>query len=218
MDDLLELARSVVRSEAAGIADLESQLDERLLAAARMLIEAPGKVLTSGVGTSGQTARRLAHLLSVTGTPALYVNPVDGLHGGLGALGRGDVLVVVSKNGDGDEVHEFVERARGLAAPVIVLSSVADSRLAVLGDLTVILSVPRAADPGGIVAMGSSLVFSAWGDALAMVAMRLRGYRWEQVLFAHPGGAVGRLAIGDLEAAPGGGEVVAAAPQASEER
>ncbi len=196
---IVEIGRARVRAEIAALATLESQIDERLAAAARILLQAEGKVVPVGVGTSGVTARRLAHLLSVTGTPAIFLHPADGLHGSLGAIEPGDVVIAISKGGQSAELNEFTRRAKTRGAKVIVLTSLDGSELAALGDVTVVLPTPDGADPGGVIAMGSTLIASAWGDALAAALMDARGYAWAEVLFTHPGGAVGQLAANDVQ-------------------
>ena len=194
---LLEVGRARVVAEIAALATLESQIDDRLVAVARILL-ATGKVVPVGVGTSGVTARRLAHLLSVTGTPAIFLHPADGLHGSLGAIEPGDVVIAISKGGQSAELNEFTRRAKTRGARIIVLTSTDGTELAALGDVTVALPTPDGADPGGVIAMGSTLIASAWGDALAAALMDARGYSWATVLYTHPGGAVGRLATSDV--------------------
>lgn len=190
----LAAAREQVHSEEKLLAELEPLVDDRLVLAARIVLAHKGKVIPTGVGTSGEIARRMAHLLSVAGSPSLFLHPTDGLHGGLGAVTQDDVLIAISKGGQSGEVNELTRRAAARGAAVIVLTARQDSELAALGDLTVVLPAPDYADPEGIIAMGSTLAVAAWGDALAVVLMQLRGYRWDEVLFTHPGGAVGRRA------------------------
>jgi arabinose-5-phosphate isomerase len=158
-----------------------------------LLRSRPGKVLVAGMGTSGAVARRMAHLLSVMGTPALFVHPADGLHGTLGAVTDGDVVIAISKGGGSDELNEFVTRAAKLGAAVVAVTSAPESRLAQLATISVDLPTTLDGEPGGMVAMGSTLAVAAWGDALALIAMRMRGYDWPSVLFTHPGGSVGKL-------------------------
>jgi D-arabinose 5-phosphate isomerase GutQ len=192
--DLIEAGRSLVCAESDALRLVARDLDGRLLAAARILLSATGKVLPVGVGTSGETARRMAHLLAFTGTPALFLHPTDGLHGGLGGVVAGDVVVAISKGGQSAELNEFTRLARDRGATIIILTGDGASPLAALGDLTVVFETPEGADPRGIVAMGSTLAVAAWGDALAVVAMQMRGYDWDEALSTHPGGAVGLLA------------------------
>jgi arabinose-5-phosphate isomerase len=153
-----------------------------------------GKVITTGIGTSGAIARRMAHLLSLTGTPALYVHPSDGVHGSLGAVAVGDTVLALSKGGDSDEVNTFASRASVRGARVVAVTTQAGSPLATIADVVVALPGAEREDPGGIIAMGSTLTVAALGDAVALTLMRLRGYSWSDVLYAHPGGAVGKRA------------------------
>ncbi|WP_249382293.1 SIS domain-containing protein [Actinotalea sp. K2] len=160
---------------------------------ADLVIATTGKVITTGAGTSGTIARRLAHLLCVTGTPALYQNPGDGLHGSLGVAAEGDVVIAICKGGETAELSEFVSRTKERGALAVVLTAKPESSLAHLADEVVTID-SSGADPSGIIAMGSTLATAAWGDALAMLVMSARSYSWEQVLHSHPGGAVGKNA------------------------
>jgi D-arabinose 5-phosphate isomerase GutQ len=97
--ELLERARQVIDVESAAIASVSASLDQAFVAVAEVLLACEGKVLITGSGTSGTIAMRAAHLFSVGGTPAFYLSPSDGLHGGLGVLKKGDVVVALSKGG-----------------------------------------------------------------------------------------------------------------------
>jgi arabinose-5-phosphate isomerase len=189
--EALEAAVALLAAESRAVGSIADRLDGDFLRAVELLRSCAGKVIVSGVGTSGTVARRLAHLLSVTGTPALFLHPADALHGSLGAIDEADVVIVISKGGGSGEVNEFATRARQLGASVLVLTSTRVSSLAEGATLAVVLPVEEAGEPGGMIAMSSTLASSAWGDALALVLMRLRSYGFDRVLFTHPGGAVG---------------------------
>lgn len=195
----LELARSLVRAEAALLQEVEPLVDERMLSVARLINAHAGKVLPTGVGTSGEIARRMAHLLSVAGTPALFIHPTEGLHGRLGAVEGKDVVIAISKGGRSSELNEFARRAKARGAAVVALTSSPQSELGLLADIAVPVPATDTADPAGVIAMGSTLAVAAWGDALAMILKELRGYGWDQVLATHPGGAVGIRARRELE-------------------
>ena len=186
------LARETIRQDAAAVLAAEAAIDDGFMRAVELLLVCQGKVLVAGMGTSGATARRIAHLLSVGGTPSLYVHPADGLHGGLGAVTGSDVVVAISKGGQSGELNEFAERAKGRGATVVAMTAEPDSTLAALADAVILVRTPIEADPGGMIAMGSALANCAVGDALVVVLMRLRDYPWQAFEFTHPGGAVGR--------------------------
>ncbi len=190
----IDAAREQVRAEAELLARLEPLVNEQMLSVAHRIITRSGKVIPTGVGTSGEIARRMAHLLSVAGTPSLFLHPTDGLHGGLGAVTAGDTVVAISKGGQSTELNEFVRRARARGAFVIVVTAAPGSPLAALGEEVVEVPAPDSADPEGVIAMGSTLAVGAWGDALAVMMKGLRGYSMKEVFFTHPGGAVGQRA------------------------
>jgi D-arabinose 5-phosphate isomerase GutQ len=173
-------------------------LDEHFVSTVRLVLDAPGRILLAGMGTSGPVARRLAHILSASGTPALFLHPADALHGSLGAVIAGDLVLLVSKGGQSEEANTFAAHCKRRGASLVVLTATPYTALTAMADVTVTLPQAPGADPGGIIAMGSSLAAAAWGDALAWVVMRLRGYSWSNVLDAHPAGAVGHLEVEDV--------------------
>jgi D-arabinose 5-phosphate isomerase GutQ len=110
-DELIAAARTVVDADGRAVLSAAMALDEGFVAAARRLSTGTGKVLVTGSGTSGTVAARAAHLLSVCGTPAFYLSPTDGLHGGLGVLQPADLVLALSKGGSSEELNDFCRRA-----------------------------------------------------------------------------------------------------------
>lgn len=192
-EELLVDARAVIGDDARAVAAIADTLGLDFVDAVRLLVECRGKVLVAGLGISGTTARRIAHVLSLAGTPALFVHAADGLHGGLGAVSDGDVVIAISRGGDTGELNEFVRRARLQGAQALGIVHSRDVPLAGLVDIALEATLPEGVDPGGMINTGSSLAAAALGDALAMAAMRARGYPWSSFEFTHPGGAVGKL-------------------------
>ena len=130
----------------------------------------------------------------MSGTPAFFLNPGDGLHGSMGAVEADDVMIALSKGGSSSELNDLVARVQSIGTTVVALTSNATSSLGKLADITVELRNYPTADPGNLLAMGSTLAHSVWLDALAVVLMRAHAVSWERVHFTHPGGAVGLLA------------------------
>jgi D-arabinose 5-phosphate isomerase GutQ len=188
----LETARELIRREGAGVMSAAEQLDETFVKVVDLLLQCRGKVFVTGSGTSGAVARRMAHLLSVCGTPALFLPGMDALHGTMGAVVEGDVLITISHGGESDELNKLSERVKTRRVPVVALTAQPTSTLGRIADVTVVIDAGPEIDPGGLIAMGSTLVSAVWGDALAYVLMQKRGYGWDEVLFTHPAGAVGR--------------------------
>lgn len=199
-EDILAVARERLLVEARAVAALADAVDDTLITAASMILSCTGKVFIGGSGTSGTVARRMAHIFSVTGTPALAFSPMDALHGASGAILSTDLVLLISKGGASDEVIQLARIAQGRGAKVIALTRSHETPLAQIADHSVIVSVPAEAEIGGIVATGITIAQSAWGDALAEVLMRGRGYTWGEFMTTHPAGAVGRL--DDLPANP----------------
>jgi D-arabinose 5-phosphate isomerase GutQ len=190
---LLDAARQVVTNEGAAVLAVAEQLDETFVDVVELLENCQGKVFVTGSGTSGAVARRMAHLLAVCGTPSTFIHPMDALHGTMGALAPGDVLISISRGGESAEINDFSTRAQRRSVKVVALTAEPESSLGRLADITVVLTTAGEGDPGGVIAMGSTLVTAVWGDALANILMRRRGYGWDQVLETHPAGAVGLI-------------------------
>lgn len=185
-------AERVIRADAAAVLSALDGVDGAFVKAARRIAGCRGKILVTGSGTSGAIAQRAAHLLSVGGTPAFYLPPSDGLHGGLGALQNDDLVLAISKGGSSSELNEFCERAKQLCSGVIAITASPDSALGQLSDQIILMTSSDESDLGSIVATGSSLAAAAVTDALVEVCRSARGYSWDKVLFTHPSGAVGR--------------------------
>jgi D-arabinose 5-phosphate isomerase GutQ len=190
---LLDAARQVVTNEGAAVLAVAEQLDATFVDVVELLENCQGKVFVTGSGTSGAVARRMAHLLAVCGTPSTFIHPMDALHGTMGALAPGDVLISISRGGESAEINDFSTRAQRRSVKVVALTAEPESSLGRLADITVVLTTAGEGDPGGVIAMGSTLVTAVWGDALANILMRRRGYGWDQVLETHPAGAVGLI-------------------------
>jgi D-arabinose 5-phosphate isomerase GutQ len=138
-------------------------------------------------------AERLAHLLAVTGTPAFYLPCLDALHGGMGSIAPTDIVIALSKGGQSVELTQLVARLEERDVRVVAVTEKPESGFATAATYVVTLVTdPRDADLGGLVATGSTLVVGAWGDALTAVVMQARGYSWDDVISTHPGGIVGQ--------------------------
>jgi arabinose-5-phosphate isomerase len=192
-DSIVDAARASIRREALAVEGLSNQIDGSFAQLAQDILNLNGKVITTGTGTSGIMAERLAHLLAVSGTPAFYLPCLDALHGGMGAITEGDMVVAISKGGQSSELIELVTRLGERGIPVVAVTENPASPFAKAAHLVAAVKTePVDADPGGLIAMGSTLVAGAWGDALATVLMALRGHTWEEVIHIHPGGIVGQ--------------------------
>ena len=189
--DILTIARDTLRRESASVASLCDQLDEEFVRAAETLLDCRSHVLVGGAGTSRAVGERLAHLLSCCGTPALFIHPGDSQHGLSGAVRPDDVLFLLSKGGETNEVNFLAKHAKKVGATVIGLMEKTDSTLGRLSDIVLKVTPDNGVDPYGMIATGSSLTTSAFCDALCVTLLELRGYTKENFGQTHPGGAVG---------------------------
>jgi arabinose-5-phosphate isomerase len=196
---ILEMATDVISLESSAVASLAEQLKPSLAKAAQTMLDCKGHVIVSGSGTSHAVALRFAHLLSCSGTPALFLHPGDSQHGAAGAVRAEDVLVALSKGGETAEVNFLASVAKERGATVIGVTEKPESTLGRLSDIVLEVKAPDNVDPYGMIATGSSLFNSAFCDALCVVMLNLRGYSLEQFGRTHPGGAVGRKLKGSAQ-------------------
>lgn len=190
--EVIETAKKLVQREAETLLSLAESLDESFVDVVKLVYRCKGKVFVLGSGTSGTISKRMAHLLSVCGTPAVALNPMDCLHGTMGAITSHDIVFLISKGGETDELVKLADILGAQGVYRVVITESLNSSLTSKSDFIVKVHTKEGADVGGVIAMGSTLVVGAWGDALAAVLMRARGRTWEQVLQIHPGGAVGK--------------------------
>ena len=201
MPTVLEIARRVLSIEGAAIAALAARLDEPFERAIALLAQCRGRVVVTGLGKSGAIGRKIASTLASTGTPALFVHASEALHGDLGMVARGDVLLAISYSGRSDELLGMLPVVRGMEVPVIALTGNADSYLARQSDVALDTSVEKEACPLNLAPTSSTTAALALGDAIAVCLMETRGFQIPDFARFHPGGALGRgaaLTVGDL--------------------
>ena len=197
--DRLARAHRVLDVERAGLSALRERLDAEFARAIDVLLGCRGKVIVTGVGKSGIVCRKIAATFSSTGTPAFFLHAVEGGHGDLGTLVRGDVLLAVSNSGE-TEVVNLLPVARRFGIPIIAMCGSRDSTLARRADVVLDVSVPEEACPLGLAPTASTTATMALGDALAIALLEERGFSVEDFALLHPAGALGRklLRVEDL--------------------
>lgn len=191
-DALLAEGRRVLSVEAASLAALESKLGDGFVRACRLVHDASGRVVVSGLGKSGHVGRKIAATLTSTGTPATFLHPVEGLHGDMGIVGRDDVAILISKSGDTVELHGLIEYLVRLGVPIIALTGNPDSSLSRHAAAVLDCGVEEEACPMDLAPTSSTTAALAMGDALALVVFQLKGFREQDFADLHPGGALGR--------------------------
>jgi arabinose-5-phosphate isomerase len=177
--------------EAEAIRALVPRLDERFSAAVRVLHGCTGRVIVTGMGKSGLIGRKIAATFASTGTPAYFLHPAEGVHGDLGLLARGDVVLALSNSGETDELLAIVPAVKRLAVSVVLLTGRPDSALARVCDVVIDVAVSQEACPMNLAPTSSTTAALAMGDALAMALLEVRGLRPEDYASLHPRGALG---------------------------
>ena len=191
-----DIAQQVLRVEIEGIQSVMDRLDERFDSCVDTLYALRGRVIITGVGKSGLIGRKISATFTSTGSPAIFVHPVEGLHGDVGIVGRDDALLAISNSGETVEITSLAATVRTRGVKIIALTGVMSSSLARMADLVIDCAVPREACPLNMAPTASTTAALALGDALAISLMIRRGFREEDFLQHHPAGSLGeRLSL-----------------------
>jgi len=188
----LALARKVLQTESAAVAALADRLDDRFAGAVRLILECRGRVIVTGMGKSGLICRKIAATLSSTGTPAFFLHPAEAVHGDLGLVQSGDVVVAMSYSGETEELLRLVEHIKRLDATLIAMTGAPRSTLGRAATVVLDCSVSEEACPMNLVPTASTTAALAMGDALAMTVLVEKGFRVEDFAALHPGGKIGK--------------------------
>ncbi len=197
--DVLQAARRVLGIEAEAVRALIPRLDGRFVQAVEMLQACRGRVVLTGMGKSGFIAKKIAATLASTGTPALFLHPAEGVHGDLGMVVRGDVVVAVSNSGETEEIVELLPAFKRLGVGLIALAGNPLSTLARQSDVVLDVGVAEEACSMNLAPTASTTAALAMGDALAVTLLERRGTRPEDFALIHPGGTLGRKLLLKVE-------------------
>jgi arabinose-5-phosphate isomerase len=188
----LELARKVLRIEAAAILALVDRVDGRFTGAVEMLRDCRGRVIVTGMGKSGIIARKVAATFTSTGTAAFFLHPAEAVHGDLGAVQSDDVVIALSHTGETGELLRLLETIRRMGARLVALTGSPDSTLGRAADVVLDCGVDEEACPLNLAPTASTTAALAMGDALAMALLVDKGFRQEDFASLHPGGGIGK--------------------------
>ncbi|GBR11460.1 KpsF/GutQ family sugar-phosphate isomerase [Acetobacter oeni] len=190
-------ARAVLTAEAAGLIALEKTMaDTHGLGAAfaraiDLIARLDGRVVVTGIGKSGHIGRKIQATLSSTGTPAIFVHPVEASHGDLGMLSAGDAILALSNSGESSELADIVAHSRRYGLPLFAITACRTSALAKAADVVLLTPSMPEACPMGLAPTTSSIMQLALGDALAVSLMEQRGFTAGEFGVFHPGGRLG---------------------------
>jgi arabinose-5-phosphate isomerase len=186
-----EVARGVLEIEADAIRTQIDHLDERFDRAVALLKSARGRVVCTGMGKSGLVLKKVAATLASTGTPSLFLHPAEAIHGDLGMVVEGDVVLAASYSGRTGELLRLAELVKRLGVPLIALTAEGPSPLAAIADLHLPVVIDKEACPLDLAPTASTTATLALGDALAMALLEDRGFTSEDFARLHPGGGLG---------------------------
>ncbi len=197
---ILNAARQVLQQEGEAVLAVSRRLDQRVNRAVEIVLNAPGRVIVSGMGKSGHVGRKIAATLASTGTPAFFLHPSEALHGDLGMVTEQDVLLLLSNSGETEEVVRLIPFLRRIGARILAITGQLESTLAKAADVVFDGGVEREACPLNLAPTSSTTVALALGDALAVALLEARGFRERDFARLHPSGSLGRkfLTVRDL--------------------
>ena len=192
MDNILDIAKRVLKIEAEAINALIEKLGSNFEKAVEIIYESSGRVVVTGMGKSGLVGKKIAATLASTGTPAFFLHPAEAGHGDLGMVTSNDVIITISNSGETEEIVELIPFLKRFNLRLISVTGNPESSLSKAADVTLDVSVKEEACPLGIVPTASTTATMAMGDALAVALLMKRGLKEEDFAFFHPGGSIGK--------------------------
>jgi arabinose-5-phosphate isomerase len=208
----IESGRAVVAIEAAALQALTGRIGSAFEEAVALLLRCGGRVIVTGVGKSGLIARKIVATLNSTGTPSIFLHPSDAVHGDLGMVRGEDVVIMISKSGNTEEIKQITPVMKRIGVRSILIGGNADSQLAQQADIVLDGSVAEEACPYDLAPTASTTVALAIGDALAITLLKLRGFTTEDFALYHPGGILGRRLVLSIEQIMATGDAVPCVP------
>ena len=200
-EKIIELAIQIIDNEANAIMGLKTLLDDDFTKTVELMLENKGNVVFSGVGKSALIAQKIVATMNSTGTTAVFMHAADAIHGDLGIVREGDIVVILSKSGETPEIKMLVPLIKLRGNKIVAMVGNRESYLASQADFVLDVTVNEEAMPGSLAPTSSTTAQLVMGDALALILMRCRGFSTDDFAKFHPGGALGKqlyLRVKDL--------------------
>jgi len=191
----IAIARRVLRMESEALRRLVGRIDLKFEKAIGAIYRTKGRVIVTGMGKPGFIAQKISATLSSTGTPSLYLNPAEALHGDLGRVTKDDIIIALSNSGETEEIVKFLPIVKKIGARLVAITGNVDSTLARNSDHVINTSVRREACPMGLAPTTSTTAMLAMGDAIAVALLEKKGFKEKDFAFYHPGGILGKRLI-----------------------
>jgi len=195
MSKIIDIAKEVFNIEIEGLQHVKQNLNggfSALVEECVKTLDNGGKLVLAGIGKSGHIGAKLAATLASTGSTALFMHPVEAMHGDLGVLTSKDLLITLSYSGETEELLTTLPAAKRLNVKIAAITATKDSSLAKYSDIVVEMPVPREACPFNLAPTTTTTALLTLGDALAMVLLKVRGFSKNDYGRLHPGGAIGK--------------------------
>jgi len=192
MENILDIAKKVLKIEADAVAALTEKLDSSFEKAVETIYKSKGRVVVTGMGKSGLVGKKIAATLASTGTPAFFMHPAEASHGDLGMVTSDDVIIAISNSGETEELSGLIPFLKRFNVGLIAMTGSLNSTLAKSADVHLDVSVKEEACPLGVVPTASTTAALAMGDAIAVALLVKRGLKQEDFAFFHPGGNLGK--------------------------
>ncbi|QEG33620.1 KpsF/GutQ family sugar-phosphate isomerase [Bythopirellula goksoeyrii] len=197
-DEVLRLGRQVVQAESRALTGLAKNLDDNFIAAVEWIYNLPGDLIITGMGKAGHIAQKLAATFASTGTRAHFLHPAEAIHGDLGRVQSGDLVLVLSQSGETAEILSLLPSFADFDVRIVAITASQESTLGCNADITIELGSLDEACALGLAPSTSTTAMLALGDAIALVVSRLRGFEAEDFARFHPGGSLG-LKLSNIE-------------------
>lgn len=191
-EEIIKKGKEVVRIEAEAVANLDSSINEHFVKAVEIISESKGRVVLTGMGKSGLIARKIVATLNSTGTASIYLHPTDALHGDLGMVRKEDVVILISKSGNTEEISNLLPMLKRIGVKLIAMCGNENSKLAKECDVFLNIRVKEEACPHDLAPTSSTTATLVMGDALAVSLLKKRNFTVEDFAILHPGGSLGK--------------------------
>lgn len=191
-EQIILQGKKVVEIETEAVSNLIGSIDDNFVKAAKMIYEGDGRVVFTGMGKSGIIARKIVATLNSTGTPSTYLHPTDALHGDLGMVRKDDVVVIVSKSGNTEELFDLMIMLKRMEVKIIGMLAAPHSKLGDQCDVVLNVWVKEEACPHDLAPTSSTTAALVMGDALAIALLEMKGFTVEDFALLHPGGSLGK--------------------------
>lgn len=190
--NILDLGRKVIKIESKAISNLINQIDNHFVEAVRLIYQSNGRIVFTGLGKSGLVARKIVATFNSTGTPAIFLHPTDALHGDLGMVRKGDIVIILSKSGATEELTNLLVMLKRMDIPIIGILGMPNSKIAQSCNIILDSSVEEEACPYDLAPTASTTAALVLGDALAIAVLELRGFTEKDFAMLHPAGSLGK--------------------------